>query len=344
MDISVLDRQKVILQRLRSCKNQEDLLHAGVNLHSVFDHHQEILSNGWHPIKAAHQSSSVTICFSAVSSSKNSSMASVTIPKAHSQCNSSLVDRGGSVSCSVTKRKAAEFSLEHECKDKGLVAEEAGDEKSEVTAKTEREISTNTCSKEGSKVSEAPKTDYIHVRARRGQATDSHSLAERARREKISKKMKCLQDLVPSCNEVTGKAGILDEIINYVQSLQKQVEVLSMKLAVSNPRLDFSFDDFFTKEVPAYVTKTPQTPAAIEFEATNSGCFQYNPTQQGTSNRGTDVISNESQMTTQNAGSSSVPAPEVFLDSTSIPVISWISFLLSYHVSTHLFLLGLLYK
>lgn len=28
---------------------------------------------------------------------------------------------------------------------------------------------------------EAPKTDYIHVRARRGQATDSHSLAERVR-------------------------------------------------------------------------------------------------------------------------------------------------------------------
>lgn len=26
---------------------------------------------------------------------------------------------------------------------------------------------------------EVPKTDYIHVRARRGQATDSHSLAER---------------------------------------------------------------------------------------------------------------------------------------------------------------------
>lgn len=47
-----------------------------------------------------------------------------------------------------------------------------------------------------------------------------------ARREKISKKMKCLQDLVPGCNKVVGKAGMLDEIINYVQSLQKQVEVI----------------------------------------------------------------------------------------------------------------------
>ena len=100
-----------------------------------------------------------------------------------------------------------------------------------------------------------PTKDYIHVRARRGQATDSHSLAERvlntlhlfssffvcrcfssnltmlmfdyyqARREKISERMTMLQDLVPGCNRITGKAVMLDEIINYVQSLQRQVQV-----------------------------------------------------------------------------------------------------------------------
>lgn len=32
---------------------------------------------------------------------------------------------------------------------------------------------------QSAKFSEPPKQDYIHVRARRGQATDSHSLAER---------------------------------------------------------------------------------------------------------------------------------------------------------------------
>ncbi|XP_059308551.1 transcription factor BHLH089-like [Lycium ferocissimum] len=81
-----------------------------------------------------------------------------------------------------------------------------------------------------------PSKDYIHVRARRGQATDSHSLAERARREKISERMKILQDLVPGCNKVIGKALVLDEIINYVQSLQRQVEFLSMKLEAVNTR------------------------------------------------------------------------------------------------------------
>lgn len=82
---------------------------------------------------------------------------------------------------------------------------------------------------------EFSKQDYIHVRARRGQATDSHSLAERVRREKMSERMKFLQDLVPGCRKVTGKAVMLDEIINYVQSLQRQVESLSMKLASVSP-------------------------------------------------------------------------------------------------------------
>ncbi|CAL5073411.1 unnamed protein product [Urochloa decumbens] len=83
---------------------------------------------------------------------------------------------------------------------------------------------------------EEPK-GYIHVRARRGQATDSHSLAERVRRERISERMRVLQALVPGCDKVTGKALILDEIINYVQSLQNQVEFLSMRIASLSPVL-----------------------------------------------------------------------------------------------------------
>ncbi|GKU85962.1 hypothetical protein SLEP1_g557 [Rubroshorea leprosula] len=102
--------------------------------------------------------------------------------------------------------------------------------------------------KANTKPPEPPK-DYIHVRARRGQATDSHSLAERVRREKISERMRLLQDLVPGCNKVTGKALMLDEIINYVQSLQRQVEFLSMKLASVNTRLDSNMDTLMSKDI-----------------------------------------------------------------------------------------------
>uniref|UniRef100_A0A0A9FQA0 BHLH domain-containing protein n=1 Tax=Arundo donax TaxID=35708 RepID=A0A0A9FQA0_ARUDO len=114
---------------------------------------------------------------------------------------------------------------------------------------------------------EPPKQDYIHVRARRGQATDSHSLAERARREKISERMKVLQDLVPGCNKVIGKASVLDEIINYIQSLQCQVEFLSMKLeAVNNhvtsgveafPSKDFGVQTYNTAPGLTFDTQTP---------------------------------------------------------------------------------------
>ncbi|KAB5557018.1 hypothetical protein DKX38_007927 [Salix brachista] len=114
----------------------------------------------------------------------------------------------------------------------------------EKKQKIEQNRGANSCGKQVVKQTkdnpqsrEAPKENYIHVRARRGQATNSHSLAERVRREKISERMRMLQELVPGCNKITGKAVMLDEIINYVQSLQQQVEFLSMKLATVNPEL-----------------------------------------------------------------------------------------------------------
>ncbi|XP_019165359.1 PREDICTED: transcription factor bHLH63-like isoform X2 [Ipomoea nil] len=136
----------------------------------------------------------------------------------------------------------AEEERKDRWKQKGCQEDVRSSEQTDNNSK--KEHSTDT-----SKVTQDKKSDYIHVRARRGQATDSHSLAERVRREKISERMRYLQDLVPGCNKITGKAGMLDEIINYVQSLQKQVEFLSMKLAAVNPRLDFNIDSLFTKEM-----------------------------------------------------------------------------------------------
>lgn len=80
--------------------------------------------------------------------------------------------------------------------------------------------------------------EVVHVRAKRGQATDSHSISERVRREKINEKMRCLQDLVPGCQQTKGMAVMLDEIINYVHSLQNQVEFLSMELAAASSSYD----------------------------------------------------------------------------------------------------------
>ncbi|KAF0914379.1 hypothetical protein E2562_028253 [Oryza meyeriana var. granulata] len=132
-----------------------------------------------------------------------------------------------------------------------------GDQQTEVSSQTERismeednqKSSSKMQSKEDSSDGDGTKEDYVHVRAKRGQATNSHSLAERLRRKKISERMKLLQDLVPGCSKITGKAVMLDEIINYVQSLQRQVEFLSMKLATVNPELSFDIEQILSKQM-----------------------------------------------------------------------------------------------
>nr|CAB3496591.1 unnamed protein product [Digitaria exilis] len=113
--------------------------------------------------------------------------------------------------------------------------------KDQTGALLQREVGME-CTDEKAGDSGTKREDYVHVRAKRGQATNSHSLAERFRREKINERMKLLQDLVPGCNKITGKAMILDEIINYVQSLQRQVEFLSMKLSAISPELSFDLN------------------------------------------------------------------------------------------------------
>ncbi|KAL5208139.1 hypothetical protein ABZP36_032574 [Zizania latifolia] len=161
-----------------------------------------------------------------------------------------------------------------------------------------------------STVTAGQKTDYIHVRARRGQATDSHSLAERVRRERISERMRYLQELVPGCNKVTGKAGMLDEIINYVQSLQKQVEFLSMKIAASNPVVNFDIvEDLFGRQL----SQVACNPAALAAMAMPIGqvelsCLQMSPLPAGSPGFGLEMFVNSNPYSPAPGGAMSVPA------------------------------------
>ncbi|KAK8558542.1 hypothetical protein V6N13_098197 [Hibiscus sabdariffa] len=210
---------------------------------------------------------------------------------------------------------------------KRIKASEEEEEESKITGPNTIKISNNKkqnsgdTSKDNSKVSEVQKPDYIHVRARRGQATDSHSLAERVRREKISERMKYLQDLVPGCNKITGKAGMLDEIINYVQSLQRQVEFLSMKLATVNPSLDFNIDNLYAKEeFPSCTTNFPTVGMAPEM-TNHSPFLQFNPIQQVVSGCGVEMGMgmgmNSSDMALRRTISAPVSIPDAsFLNTT----------------------------
>ncbi|VFQ75452.1 unnamed protein product [Cuscuta campestris] len=254
-DLGVLERQRAIFQRFYPQQH----------------HHPIPAAAGGNPFPGMLDDANFASHWNLDDSSPRKAAAGVL-----SRCNSSVTaapptsliklnPRSAAPAGKSTRKRKAEQQQQQRClEEKKSEGESWEAQSSEITVKSERQTSGHSASKQSKKAAAAAatanSTNYIHVRARRGQATDSHSLAERARREKISKKMKCLQDLVPGCNKVVGKAGMLDEIINYVQSLQKQVEFLSMKLAVMNPptrhhhhhHLDFAMDTtFFPKEVAA---------------------------------------------------------------------------------------------
>ncbi|XP_039006318.1 transcription factor BHLH089-like isoform X2 [Hibiscus syriacus] len=146
------------------------------------------------------------------------------------------------------RRDEEDEAAKNDCDGKRLKASVGTDERQDSKADAEPSSGKPVEEKAQPPPPEPPKQDYIHVRTRRGQATDSHSLAERARREKISERMKILQDLVPGCNKVIGKALVLDEIINYIQSLQHQVEFLSVKLEAVNSRMNTAVEVFSPKD------------------------------------------------------------------------------------------------
>ncbi|KAM0845804.1 hypothetical protein ACQ4PT_056111 [Festuca glaucescens] len=60
--------------------------------------------------------------------------------------------------------------------------------------------------------------------SKRRRAAQEHNLSERRRRDRINEKMRALQELVPGCNK-TDKASMLDEAIEYLKSLQLQVQM-----------------------------------------------------------------------------------------------------------------------
>ncbi|KAB2075518.1 hypothetical protein ES319_A07G226800v1 [Gossypium barbadense] len=84
------------------------------------------------------------------------------------------------------------------------------------------------------------------VRARRGQATDPHSIAERLRRERIAERIRALQELVPSVNK-TDRAAMLDEIVDYVKFLRLQVKKFSSVNIFGSVLVDlYSHTPFFS--------------------------------------------------------------------------------------------------
>ncbi|XP_024980644.1 transcription factor PIF3-like [Cynara cardunculus var. scolymus] len=74
--------------------------------------------------------------------------------------------------------------------------------------------------------------------SKRSRAAEVHNLSERRRRDRINEKMRALQELIPNCNKV-DKASMLDEAIEYLKTLQLQVQIMSMGTGLCMPSMMF---------------------------------------------------------------------------------------------------------
>ncbi|XP_061367235.1 transcription factor PIF3-like [Gastrolobium bilobum] len=72
--------------------------------------------------------------------------------------------------------------------------------------------------------------------SKRSRAAEVHNLSERRRRDRINEKMRALQELIPNCNKV-DKASMLDEAIEYLKTLQLQVQMMSMGAGLYMPQM-----------------------------------------------------------------------------------------------------------
>ncbi|XP_066347061.1 transcription factor PIF1-like isoform X1 [Miscanthus floridulus] len=61
----------------------------------------------------------------------------------------------------------------------------------------------------------------------RSRSAEFHNFSERRRRDRINEKLKALQELLPNCTK-SDKVSMLDEAIDYLKSLQLQLQMLVM--------------------------------------------------------------------------------------------------------------------
>ncbi|KAI3449857.1 hypothetical protein Pfo_006522 [Paulownia fortunei] len=92
-----------------------------------------------------------------------------------------------------------------------------------------READDNDCQSEDIEfeAAQAKKQACGSASTKRSRAAEVHNLSERRRRDRINEKMRALQELIPRCNK-SDKASMLDEAIEYLKSLQMQVQMMSM--------------------------------------------------------------------------------------------------------------------
>ncbi|CAK8565391.1 unnamed protein product [Lathyrus sativus] len=117
---------------------------------------------------------------------------------------------------------------------------------------------------------------------RRNRAAEVHNLSERRRRDRINEKMKALQQLIPHSSK-TDKASMLEEAIEYLKSLQLQLQVMWMGSGMA-PMMHPGFQHYMTQmgmSMPTASFPPLQNPLQLPrmpFDPSVSLCQTPNPT------------------------------------------------------------------
>ncbi|CAA7055862.1 unnamed protein product [Microthlaspi erraticum] len=106
---------------------------------------------------------------------------------------------------------------------------------------------------------------------RRSRAAEVHNLSERRRRDRINERMKALQELIPHCSK-TDKASILDEAIDYLKSLQLQLQVMWMGSGMAAAPMMFP-----GVQPPPFIPQMQSPVQLPPFPVMNRSAIQNNP-------------------------------------------------------------------
>jgi len=123
----------------------------------------------------------------------------------------------------------------------GNSAGRAGKEATNTSKRKGRDLEDSECQSEDVEYESADTKKQAPSRtttSKRSRAAEVHNLSERRRRDRINEKMRALQELIPHCNK-SDKASMLDEAIEYLKTLQLQVQIMSMGGGMGMPPLVF---------------------------------------------------------------------------------------------------------
>ncbi|XP_040372558.1 transcription factor PIF3 isoform X3 [Rosa chinensis] len=147
----------------------------------------------------------------------------------------------------------------------GNSVEKASDDPARALKRKSRDTDDSECHSEDVEEESVRVKKVAHGRgtgSKRSRAAEVHNLSERRRRDRINEKMRALQELIPNCNKSTDyitsclswkfkyklmssviwlckvdKASMLDEAIEYLKTLQLQVQIMSMGAGLYMPQM-----------------------------------------------------------------------------------------------------------